>query len=75
MVDRINVKVTIKDGRIVNIDVDHNETEGIGAAAIPHYVEQTIAKNGLDIDSVTGATVSLNGYKDAVSRALAKALE
>jgi hypothetical protein len=49
-------------------------TEGIGGVALPEYVKQTIEKNGLDIDVITGATVTLDGYKEAVNAALSQAL-
>ena len=71
---KINVSVTITDGKIVKVEVlNHAETEGIGAVALPKYVEQTIEKQSTDLDSITGATVTLNGYKEAVVEALSKA--
>ncbi len=72
---KINVKVIIKDGKIENVEiVSHAETEGLGGAALPQYVSQTIEKQNLDIDVVTGVTVTLDGYKEAVNEALSKAV-
>ena len=72
---KINVKVIIKDGKIENVEiVSHAETEGLGGAALPKYVSQTIEKQNLDIDVVTGVTVTLDGYKEAVNEALSKAV-
>ena len=72
---KIDVKVTIKDGVIADVEiVSHAETEGIGAAALPEYVKQTVETNGLDIDVITGATVTLDCYKEAVNAALSQAL-
>ena len=72
---KIVVKVTIKDGKIENVDiVSHNETETLGGVALPEYAKQTVEKQGLDIDVMTGVTVTLDGYKEAVNDALSKAL-
>ena len=72
---KIDVKVTIKDGKIENVEiVNQSETEGIGGVALPEYVAQTIEKQGLDIDVITGATVTMDGYKEAVNDALSKAV-
>ncbi|MBQ6255800.1 MAG: FMN-binding protein, partial [Clostridia bacterium] len=54
--------------------LSHSETEGLGGVALPQYAAQTVEKNGLDIDVITGCTVSLDGYKEAVNDALGKAL-
>ena len=72
---KIEVKVIIKDGAIADVEIiSQSETEGIGGVALPEYVKQTIEKNGLDIDVITGATVTLDGYKEAVNAALSQAL-
>lgn len=72
----IKVNVTIEDGKIANVEVVSNsETPGIGGEALPKYVEETIAKQSTDIDVVTGATVTLDGYKAAVADALSKAAQ
>ena len=42
--------------------------------ALPQYAQQTVEKQGLDIDVITGCTVSLDGYKEAVNDALATAV-
>ena len=72
---KIDVKVTIKDGKIENVEIlNQSETEGLGAAALPEYVQQTLDRQSLDIDVVSGVTVTLDGYKEAVNDALSKAL-
>ena len=72
----IKVKVTIKDGKIENVEIlAQNETEGLGGAALPQYAAQTVEKQNLDeIDVISGVTVTLDGYKEAVNDALGKAL-
>ena len=73
---KIVVKVTIQDGKMANIEVvSQAETEGLGGAALPTYVQETLDKQSLDIDGVAGVTVTLDGYKEAVNDALAKAVQ
>ena len=73
---KIKVKVTIKDGKIENVEIlEQAETEGLGGAALPTYAAQTVEKQNLDdIDVISGVTVTLDGYKEAVNDALGKAL-
>ena len=72
---KIDVKVTIKDGKIEDVEiVNQNETETLGAVALPEYVKQTLEKQSLEIDAVSGVTVTLDGYKEAVNDALSKAV-
>ena len=72
----IKVKVPIKDGKIETVEIlAQNETEGLGGAALPQYAAQTVEKQNLDeIDVISGVTVTLDGYKEAVNDALGKAL-
>ena len=73
---KIKVKVIIKDGKIDNVEIlEHAETEGLGGVALPQYAAQTVEKQNLDIDVVSGVTVSMNGYKEAVNDALSKAVK
>ena len=73
---KIVVAVTIEGGKIAKVDiVSHNETEGLGGVALPEYARQTVEKQSLDIDVMTGVTVTLDAYKVAVNDALAKAVE
>ena len=73
---KIKVKVTIKDGKIENVEIlEQAETEGLGGAALPKYAAQTVEKQNLEeIDVISGVTVTLDGYKEAVNDALSKAL-
>ena len=74
---KIVVSVTIEDGKIANVDiVSENETEGLGGAALPQYAAQTVEKQNLDeIDLISGVTVTLDAYKEAVNDALSKAVQ
>lgn len=48
-----------------------SETESIGGAAPEELAKQVVAANSAEIDGVSGATLTTNGVKDAVSAALA----
>ena len=48
-----------------------SETESIGGAALEELAKQVVAANSAEIDGVSGATLTTNGVKDAVSAALA----
>ncbi|WP_312654265.1 FMN-binding protein [Proteiniclasticum sp.] len=71
----IKVTVTVAEGKVSDITVDeHAETEGIWEkaeeAVIPAIVGKTSAD---DAETVSGATVSSTGIKDAVNKALESA--
>lgn len=66
-----NVEVSMKDGAIDRITVlDSRETPGIGDAAMDTMTDQIIAGQTLDVDSVSGATLSSMAFLTAVSSAL-----
>lgn len=72
--DDINVTVTVSGGKITAVTVDkQSETADIGAAALPKYVDEIIANQSVEIDAVTGATRTKEGFAAAVSNALSKA--
>ena len=73
---KIVVEVTITDGKIADVQiVSESESEGLGHIALPDYAKQTVEKQSLDIDVMTGVTVTLDGYKEAVNAALAQAAQ
>ena len=49
-----------------------SETESIGGAALEELAKQVVAANGAEIDGVSGATLTTNGVKDAVTAPLAE---
>ncbi len=66
----ISIEVTIEDDIIRDIKVlSQNETGGLDTA-IDTLSEEIIAKNTLDVDTVSGATVTSNGFIEAVTAAL-----
>ena len=72
-----DIKVTVhfgEDGAIESIDTDHQETEDIGAAAIPELEQAVIDANGTEgVDNVSGATVTSEAFKSAVDEAIKNA--
>ena len=67
----IKVKVTMEGETIKDIVVDHTETEGIGADAVPTLVEDIKKNNGTEgVDNVSGATVTSEALKTAVDEAI-----
>ena len=64
---RVSVKVVVKDGKITQIDlVEHFNGRGGAAEKI---TDSIIEKQSLQVDSVTGATVSSVTIKKAVEDA------
>lgn len=69
---KIVLDLTITDGQISAIEVtEHHETAGI-ADAMNTLTEHIIAGNTLDVDAVSGATFTSQGFMEAVNDAFAK---
>ena len=69
----LTVRITVKNGKLTDIKIlSHNETEEYfkKASAI---IKEILRTEKVDVDSVTGATISSNAIKDAVLKALQKA--
>lgn len=70
----INLEVTFTEDGIESIDYSDNvETNHIGTPAFDYLVEDAIAANGSGIDSVSGATFTSIGFKDALADAAEQA--
>ena len=74
----VPVTVTIKDGAIESVEVgDNSETQGIGSNAIEQLPEQFVGLKTAEevdaLDGVSGATITSNALKDAVSDCLEQA--
>ena len=66
--------VTISGGVISDISVvGDSETEGLGTVAVEKIPAKVMASNSLDVDAVSGATISSNAVKEAIINALATA--
>ena len=67
----VTVTLTIQDGKILAAEaVGDGETAGVGAAAIEKLAAQAVEKNRIDLDAVTGATVSSGAFCEAAALAL-----
>lgn len=71
----IPVTVTVKDGKIAQVTPgDHNETPDLGGLAIQYLAGRVVEANGTDgVDAVASATLSSNGFLNAVNEALDQA--
>ena len=70
----MEVTVTITDGKISDIVVNsHAESSDIGAPALDKLIQNAIAATSAEIDGASGATMTSDGFREAVAQALAKA--
>ncbi|MCQ2506197.1 MAG: flavocytochrome c [Lachnospiraceae bacterium] len=71
---KVTVTVEIANGKIVSCKAEGpDETKGIGSKAIEILPGQVVSKQTLDVDAVSGATVTSNAFKKALKEAVAKA--
>jgi len=71
----IKVRVTIKDGDMCDIDILHHGGGGKKYAdMVAPLADEVVRKQSLDVDVITGATVSSRNFKKAVENALEKAI-
>lgn len=67
----ISVTITLKDGKISDVKAEGpKETPGIGSVAIEKMPGEMVAKNSINVDGVSGATVSSTGILKAAESAL-----
>ncbi len=72
--DTIKVTVTLKNGRIADIKATgRGETPDIGGVALPILIQRAVRANSAEIDIVTGATWTSEGFIVALQEALNKA--
>ena len=70
----IVARVTIRSGAIENIEVTgDSETEGLGSVAVETLPGKMLEEKTIEVDGVSGATISSNAIKKAVKAALANA--
>lgn len=71
----IKISVTIaEDGSIYEIKVlEADETKEVGGKALDELVKKALENNGEKIDTVSGATRTTEGFREALSEALNKA--
>lgn len=74
----VQVRVTLASGRITAVDViqqpdgNHKDQE-INADAVPQLVSETLEAQSTQIDMVSGATVTSDGYVQSLQSALDQA--
>ena len=70
----MEVEVSIKDGEIVYIEVlEHQETDDFAIPAFEDLIEAVMEAQSTDVDMVSGATATSEGFLAAVDDALAQA--
>jgi uncharacterized protein with FMN-binding domain len=74
----VQVEITTSDGKLTGVDVveypDNNpRDQEINAYALPILVQETLDAQGADIDMVSGATVTSDGYLQSLQAALDEA--
>ena len=70
----LTVKVTIKNGKITNIDIVKTSDGDEYITKAKGLLKSIYAKQNTNVDTVSGATYSSNGLIEAVSNALSKAV-
>lgn len=72
----IVIAVNVEDANIASIDiVEENETEDVGKKALPVLIDQAVASNGLQVDTISGATNTSTAFKAALAEALTQAAQ
>lgn len=69
----IVVKLQIENGKITDIQTTQSETPAIGGTAINKLSQEIIKAQSLNVDNVSGATISSKAFKQAVAQAAEKA--
>jgi len=71
----VQVTITVADGKITDVAVpvypsENHKDQEINAYALPVLRQETLAAQSADIDTVSGATVTTNGYLESLQSAL-----
>ena len=71
----VQVVITVAGGKITAVTVPvyptaNGKDRQINARAVPILVQETIAAQNADIDTVSGATVTSDGYRESLQAAL-----
>ena len=74
----VQVKVTLANGRITAVDVveepdSNGRDQEINADAVPQLVQETLTAQSAQIDMVSGATYTSDGYVQSLQSALDQA--
>jgi uncharacterized protein with FMN-binding domain len=74
----VQVQITVADGTITDVSVvdypqENGKDQQINARALPVLVQETLTAQSADIDMVSGATVTSDGYVESLQSALDQA--
>jgi uncharacterized protein with FMN-binding domain len=69
----VQVKLTVKDGKVTAAEAVQGPTTGPGGSAIPTLNKEVVTVQGATIDSVSGASFTSEGYKKSLQSAIDKA--
>jgi fumarate reductase flavoprotein subunit len=70
----VTVEVVATPDEIISVTVtDHNETDGIGSVAAEQLPETMVDSQSIDVEGISGATVTSDAIKEAVREALSSA--
>ena len=70
----VTVTITLKDSKITNVKAEgKSETEGIGSKAIDTLPGEMVDGNTINVEGVSGATVTSNAIKEAAKSAIESA--
>ena len=75
---KVQVKITVVDGRITASEVlqvpwEDRHDQMINSRAVPVYNEEAVQSQSADIDVVSGATVTWEGYTQSLQSAIDRA--
>ena len=72
----MTVKVTVADGKIAAVVVAENhETQAVASAALEKVPQAIVDANSVDVDGVSGATLTSGRIKDAAVKCLTQAAQ
>ena len=71
----VQVSITVADGKITSVSVPtypngNGRDREINAYALPVLKQETLSAQNANIDSISGATVTSDGYKESLQAAL-----
>ena len=70
----VTVSTLFIDGKIHSVTVpSNNETVGVGTYAVERIPGRIVATQSINVDGITGATVSVNAIKQGVAEAIERA--
>ncbi len=67
----ITVTLTVENGALTSVEIEGaNETEGVGSRAVELLGDTMVAANSVEVEAVSGATISSNAILAAAAEAL-----